>query len=317
MFFTTDQIIESTKIRILAPDGQTTFQDSDFIRFINEEFQLKLVPDMISLREDYFLKTTLTDIVQNQQNYTMPERAIGNVLKDLFVIDSGNNRFQVQRINPKIIPRTGLSSVYPYQFLIQADQVQIHPAPQATSGYIQMWYYERPNQLVLSADCGQITAIATDTPIAGQTTYTVNADISSYTSVDFLSGQSPFQLWAINVAPVSSTATTVVVTTEDVQNAGGETLPQIGDWICNEQTANIPMIPQDFHPLLAELTAARVVQALGHNDKLEAINNNIKEIRLNLLNTLSNRVEQNMEAILNPFGIQKYTGYGWALGWPV
>lgn len=316
MFFTTDQIIESTKIRILAPDGQTTFQDSDFIRFINEELQLKLVPDMITLREDYFLKTTLTPIVQNQQNYTMPERAIGNVLKDMYVIVN-DSRFQVQRINPKIIPRTGLSSVYPYQFLIQADQVQIHPAPQATSGNLQMWYYERPNQLVLSADCGQITAIAEDTPIAGQTTYTVNADLTSYESLDFLSGKSPFQLWSINVVPVSSTTTTVVVTSEDVQNAGGQMLPQVGDWICNEQTANIPMIPQDFHPLLAEMTAARVVQALGHNDKLEAINNNIKEIRLNLLNTLANRVEQNAEAILNPFGIQKYTGYGWALGWPV
>ena len=317
MFFPTDQIIESTKIRILSPDGQSTFQDDDFVRFINEEFQLKLVPDMISLREDYFLKIALSSIVANQANYTMPERAIGNTLKDLFVLDSGNNRFQVQRINPKVIPRTGLSSVYPYQFLISADQVQLHPTPTSTAGYLQMWYYERPNQLVLSSECGQITAIATDTPIAGQTTYTVNADVSSYDSLDFLSGTSPFQLWSIDVTPVSSDATTVVVTSVDVQNEGGQMLPRVGDWICNEQTANIPMIPQDFHPLLAEMAAGRVVQALGHNDKLEAINNNIKEIRLNLFNTLSNRIEQNAEAILNPFGIQKYTGYGLALGWPV
>lgn len=316
MFFTTDQIIESAKIRILSPEGQSTFQDSDFVRFINEEFQLKLVPDMITLREDYFLKNKLSAVTQNLENYTMPERAIGNTLKDLFYIDSGNNRFQCQRINIKVIPRTGLSSVYPFQFLIQADQVQLHPTPNATSGYLQMWYYQRPNELVLSSECGQITNIAVDTPISGQITYTVNADISSYATLDFLSGQSPFQLWSTDVTPVSATASTVVVTATDVQNSAGENMPVVGDWICNQQTACIPMIPQDFHPLLAEMAAGRIVQALGHNEKLEAINNNIKEIRLNLFNTLSNRVEQNAEAILNPFGIQKFTGYGWALGWP-
>ena len=317
MFFTTDQIIESTKIRILAPDGQTTFQDSDFIRFINEEFQLKLVPDMISLREDYFLKTLSVPVVNNQSLYTMPTRAIGNVLKDMFYIDPGNSRFQCMRINAKVIPRTGLSAVYPYQFLSKADQLSLHPVPNATAGKLEMWYYERPNELVSNSECGQITAIDVDSPVAGQITYTVNADVSSYSTLDFLSGQSPFQLWSIDVTPVSSTTTQVVVTASDVQNNAGVNLPQIGDWICNAQTACIPMIPEDFHPLLAELTAARIVQALGHNDKLEAINNNIKEIRLNLYNTLSNRIEQNAEAILNPFGLQKYTGYGWSLGWPI
>lgn len=317
MFFTTDQIIESTKIRILSPDGQTTFQDADFVRFINEEFQLKLVPDMITVREDFFLKILYQPVLSGQSLYTVPERAIGNTLKDMMYIDNGNNIFQCQRINVKVIPRTGLSSVYPFQFIVQADQIALFPVPNASVGNLQMWYYERPNELVLTSECGQITAIAVDTPTAGQITYTVNADISSYTSVDFLSGQSPFQLWAIDVAPVSTSSTTVVVTATDVQNGAGVNMPQVGDWICEQQKACIPMIPQDFHPLLAEMTAARIVQALGHNDKLEAINNNIKEIRLNLFNTLSNRIEQNAEAILNPFGLQKFTGYGWALGWPI
>ena len=317
MFYTTDEIIASLKTRILAPTGQPTFSTSDFVRFINEEFQLKMVPDTITLREDFFLKSVRLPVAAGLTKYTMPERAIGNVLKDIFYLDSGNNRYPTQRININQIPTNNLSSIYPAQFYIEADQVVIAPTPQAAGGTVQLWYYQRPNELVLESACGQITAVDYDTPTTGQVTYTVNADISSYEVVDFQSGYSPFQLTNIDVPVVSATNSTIVVDMEDVAGqVTGTYLPQVGDWICNEQTAPIPMVPQEFHPLLAEMSAARVVQALGHNEKLEAILGNIETIRKNLFNTLQIRVEQNKEAIFNPYGLVQSTGYGWNLGWP-
>lgn len=314
MIFTTDDIITSVKARTLAPTGQPTYQNADFIRFANEEFLIKLVPDMITIREDFFLNTQDYTVSTNQTAYTMPERTLGNTLKDLFYIDTSGNRFVLSRININDIPLNNFVSVYPSNFYIKGDQVIFAPAP-FPAGTIEMWFYQRPNELVLTSACGQITAIALDTPIAGQVTYTVNADISSYDSVDVLSGKSPFVLWGQSLTPVSATSTTMVLTMSELQNEAGTMLPVVGDYICLEQQACIPMIPQEFHPLLAEMVAARVMQGLGHDAKLDKVNENIQVMRQNLLNMIANRIEQKPEAIKNRFGLVNNSGYGWATGW--
>lgn len=315
MFYTTDEIVESVKARTLAPVGQPTYTNADFIRFCNEEFQIKLVPDIITIREDYFLRTYTQSIIYNKTSYTMPNRAIGNAIKDVIFIDTSNNRFPISHININDIPLNNFTSVYPSNFYIKGDQIVLAPSPNASSGTLEMWYYERPSQLVPVADCGQITAIAQNTPLAGQVTYTVNADVSSYSTYDFLSGSSPFQNWAIDVDPVSATSTTVVVSMSDVQGSDGTLLPSVGDYICEANYSCIPMVPQEMHPLLAEMTAARVVQGLGHNEKLEVINQNIQLMRQNCLNLIANRVEQKLERIINRYSLSRSSGYGWALGW--
>jgi hypothetical protein len=314
MIFTTDDIIASVKARTLAPSGQKTFQDSDFIRFMNEELLIKIVPDIQTVREDFFLQPLQTPLVQNQAAYTMPERALGNTLKDLFWIDQNGSRFPIARINIRDIPNTNGYTQAPYTFYVQDNQVVLGPPPFGT-GTLEQWYYLRCNDMVLTSACGQITAIATDTPIAGQVTYTVNANISSYTELDFLSFTSPFQLWAMNVVPVSATSSTVVVDMDDVENQVGTLLPQLGDYICEALTAPVAMIPQEFHPLLSEYVAARVVQSLGQNEKLAAINENIQLMRQNLLNTIANRIEQSPEVIRSRGGFIDSAGYGWAVNW--
>lgn len=315
MFYTTNEIITSVKARTLAPTGQATYSDSDFIRFANEELLIKMVPDIMTIREDFFLRTKNYNVTNNKTNYTLPERTIANTLKDVVYIDPSNNIFPMARINLEDIPLNNFTSIYPSNFYVKGDQIVVAPAPNSTSGTIQMWYYERPSQLVLTSACGQITAINADTPIAGQTTYTVNADVSSYTSMDVVSGKSPFQDLFIDIEPVSSTSTTVVFTTSDVTSQASDNSPSVGDWICNEQTSPIPMVPQEFHPLLCEMVAARVIQGLGHNEKLEAINANLAIMKQNLMNMIANRMEQKDEKIVNRYSISRSVGYGWALGW--
>lgn len=315
MFYTTDEIIESVKMRTLAPESQPTFTQSEFIRFCNEEFQIKLVPDIITIREDLFLRTYTQNIVYQKTSYTLPNRSIGNTLKDVFFIDTQGNRFPMAHININDIPLNNFTSVYPSNFYVKGDYIVLAPSPNATSGTLEMWYYERPSQLVPVAQCGLITQIQENVPTTGQVTFTVDADVSSYATVDFLSGASPFQDWAIDVVPVSATSTTVVCTMSDLQGGDGSLLINLGDYICNANTACIPMVPQEMHPVLAEYTAARVVQALGHKEKLDDINQNLALMRQNCLNLIANRIEQKNERIINRYSLSRSSGYGWALGW--
>lgn len=313
MFYTTNQIIESVEARTLAPTGQPTYQNSDYVRFANEELQIKIVPDIMTIREDFFLRVLNYSITNAQASYTLPERTLGNTLKDLFYIDQNGNRYPISRVNINDIPLNTAATIYPQTFYMKGDQVVLVPTPTATVGTMEAWYYERPSELVLTEACGQITSIALNTPLAGQTTYTVNADVSSYATLDFVSGTSPFRDYSIDVTPVSATSTTVVVTNTDVDSESGSLLPVVGDWICEAQTSPIPMVPQEFHPLLAELVAGRVVQGLGDAQKLEAINANVGMMRQNMLNMIANRIEQKQEVIVNRYGLTRASGYGWTI----
>ncbi len=314
MFYTTDQIIEVVKTRCLMPSSQATFTDSDIIRFVNEELQTKLVPQIISQREDFFLYKEEVTIVANQSSYTLPERAIGNNFKDIFYVDTGGNKFPIQRMNIEDIPYWPENGQYLNRFYMLGDSWVLYPTPNQATGHIDVWYYERPNQLVANNQCGQITGIAVG---ATTTVYTVNNSVAAYAELDFLSGRSPFALQAKNVVPVSSTSTTVTITNTDVENNANVMLPRVGDYINQAQYACIPMVPEDAHPLLTEMVAGRIVQALGDTQKMQDINQNIAVMQNQFFQLIANRPEQRLQRTVNPTGLHRSAGFGqpWGWGW--
>lgn len=313
MFYTSDTLITSVKDRTLAPSSQTTFSSATFLNFANEEMQIKMVPYIMSMREDFFLKNLSQAITANISKYTLPRRAIGNGIKDLFVIDNTNNRFIVPKINIHDLPITGsISDLFISHFYLYGDQIVVTPTPNTTAGSLDIWYYSKPSQLVLTSACAKITAVSQGSP---NTIFTVDTDISAQTTVDFLSGKSPFQLWVQDIPVVSATATTVTILTTNVDDeAMSLVLPQVGDYICPQLQANIPMIPEEFHPLLAELVAARVLQALGDGAKLQQTMANIAEMKMNIQMLMANRAEQAVEKIVNRYSLDRVSGMGYRTG---
>lgn len=310
MYFTTDQLISSVESRTLAPISQGTFATSDLIAFANEELQLKLVPDILSAREDFFLRAKQINLVAGVSDYTVPERCTGNNFKTVYYVDQNNNRYILQRYDISELPYQVISDGSNRGFYLRGDTLVMVPTPTVTNGYLELWYYERASDLVEVANCGLITLVQADTPNVGEVTFTVNADLTANTQFDFLSGLSPFLLKATDIVPVSTTATTVVVQMQDVDNQIGTILPQVGDYICPRLKACIPMVPQEFHPLLAEMTAERVLTALGHMDKLQSVQANIEAMRSRLFKLISNRVEQKSIPIINYQSLLRYSGFG-------
>lgn len=313
MFFTTDTLLTSIQTRTLAPLSQVTFQNSDIIRFANEEMMLKVVPDIMSVREDFFLRKTTISIVANQSRYTIPERAIGNNFKDILYTDTGGNSFSIPKINVQDLPINAIADLYPNHFYLLGDQIVLSPKPTSSQGSITLYWYMRPSDLVLTASCAKITLVSRG---ATQTTYTVDTDLTASlaagNNIDFLSGVSPFQLWAYDVAIQSITSTQIITNNSDTDNEPATAAaPQVGDYICPSKSANIPMIPEELHPLLAEYSAARMIQALGQAEKMQIIMANLAEMRQKALLLICNRPENKGEKIVNRFGFSRSSGFGW------
>ncbi len=309
MIYLTEDLVASVKRRTLAPTSQKTFQDADIIALLNEELELKIVPAILSVREDYFLNRAATNIAANVELYPIPERAIGNALKNIFyVLSDGISKMDLHRLQLADVVDYGQTASSPSGYILQGDYIRLLPQPNTTTGSLEVWHLQRPSQLVPTTSVCAITAV---TSLAGTTTFTVDTDltgtISVGDSVDFLNSDSPVMLSSRDVVVTAITVSSIAVATADVTDDSGAVSASIGDYVCAARHANIPMVPQEFHPLLAEMAAARIMQALGHNDKLQAVNVSIAEMKDAAMKMISTRVEDDPRAIVNRRGIFSFT----------
>jgi hypothetical protein len=292
MAFLVEDLLTSAKMRSFAPISQSTFQDSDLLTIAYEELCLKLVSDIMSAREDFFLTTKLVPLVSGVSHYTIPKMAIGNALKVLIFQDSGGSETVLQHIDHEDrVTYAGMSGS-PSRFYFEGDEVVICPAPAQSTGNLVFSYFRKPNQLVATTSAAKITAISS---ALGSTTFTVNTDLTSTLSVgslvDFLSAQSPYLLWSDTVAITAITSTTIVVATADIVNAASVVEPVVGDYICENGKANIAQIPDELYPVLCQMTAVRMLAGLGDLNKWNAAKAELAEMRKEALKLIKNRSE--------------------------
>lgn len=306
MFYTTDQILSAAKLSSFVPIGQTTFQDSDLLTLLNEEFSLKMVSAILKQRENFFITSVNTTLTKNVGYYPIPPRAIGNALKKILYRYDGTllERGLPMGQTDDYWRYSGNAYAEPQVFVMEGDQIGVLPVPTVTQNSLQVYYPERPSQLVMVASCGNISSVSS---VSGTTTFTVDTDLTASLSVgslvDFLSIKSPFRLTAKDVAITAITSTTIAVATSAVSDVNSVVLPAKLDYVCPAQMACIPMVPQEFHPILPQMVEARLLKALGHIDKMSATKQSIMEAFSEAFHLISNRVESESPRVNNRRGI--------------
>jgi hypothetical protein len=185
---------------------------------------------------------------------------------------------------------------------LEGPFIRLSPTPTA-GGSIEAWYYQRPNQLVATSKCAKITNVSS---AGGTTTFTVDTNIQSEVVtgglIDIVSGRSPFVGWAKDVVTTLVGASTIEVATADVVDEASTVLPQIGDYISAAKTSNIPQMPQEFHPVLAQAVACRILSALGDQNKLQDAQQTRERMMQGCLALIANRIESSIRVINNKFG---------------
>lgn len=324
MFFKTEDLVASAKRSEFFPIAQSTFTDpDDLIAFANEEMQTKLAPIILSEREDYFLTFLDKPLSNNVNHYTMPERAIGNAIKDVFFIPNYTTpdvRYTLPKLQVHDAKAWATTGTTPSGFYVQGDELVLVPTPGGITGLerLRQYYLQRPNRLVPTNYCAKITA----SNIAGSTiVFTVDTDLTASalpqavnSKLDFLRGTSPFRTPVIDSVCQAITTTTITVNLVDVQDEGGNIIPQVGDYICPAQTTCIPMIPSEFHSILAEMICYRAMKALGATPRLQVVAQNIQDMLKGAMKMMSNRVEAEPDVIFDSSGFLANIG-NFGTGW--
>jgi len=310
MFYNTEELVSSVKLRSLVPSSQATFTDANLITLLNEEMQLALVPDMLTVREDFFLRPSSVSLIGSVANYAIPERTIGNSIKDVYFVSSGGDYKALNRASVEDYRLSGGTSGEPGAYIIQGDEIVVFPTPSSSTGSLEIWTLQRPNQLVATSSCAKITAVSS---VGGTTSLTVDTDLSATLAIgqkiDLLSATSPFLLWAQDVTITGISSSVIEVASTAIDNGAGTVLPVANDYVCPAKRANIPMIPQEGHPLLCQLVSERLMEALGDLQKLQAAKVKTQEMRAQFFNMIANRVEADPHHVVKRGGILNNLGY--------
>ena len=302
---TSSSLIESVKRRGLIPSSQSTFTDDDFLAIANEELTIGLVPSILEVFEEFYVKAEEVPIVASTAEYPIPYRAIGGKLRDLMFKDDNGNVREMTRIPPENLPyfqSVATTSIYNV-FYVRGNSIILVPEVSATPvGRLLMTYYIRPNKLVKESRIAIITGI--DFNSGDITVDKVPANIKSGSLVDFLEVKSGHKTKAFDktTSGVSSTSKTISFSPADIPK---DLL--IGDHIATAEECMIPQCPSDLHGVLAQRATARILDALGDAAGLASANAKLQEMESKTFDLIDNRVVGAVQKI-NPLRSLLRTG---------
>lgn len=212
-YLTSDGIVSAIKRKITLPESQELLTDKEILAFVNEEMSVSMIPSILSYHEEFFV-TRLQEggddkvnLKANISRYSIPPRAIGDRIRDLFFqdqdgINSPNppNLREMVRINPDdrvhFNSNAQISSNNFYRYYLEGNDVVLIPTVGLTPtpiGSLAFTYFLRPNQLVEDTRAAIIrsfkkTILVSNVTLIPGNTITINDVVILTAGTDFAIG---------------------------------------------------------------------------------------------------------------------------------
>jgi hypothetical protein len=161
MSYSTAELLASIKRNQTIAASSFRFDDTDLLAMADEEIQDVIIPMILRLHSDRLLYTEVQQVVANKKSYTMPYRAIGGQLRELF--------FQDDLLNPTLTRDLRLYDYTygvqvttpgnPLGFYFSSNTVNLVPTPNSNYGYLNFTYPIQHNSLVLSSAVAVVQSV--------------------------------------------------------------------------------------------------------------------------------------------------------------
>lgn len=309
--YTTTKLLEDIRTVCLTPEADALYTDARLLALTSNEQLSTVVPQLLSIQEEFFVHYEDVPLSADQTAYDIPERAIGLKLRDVSLIDSSGNENYIGRINPADAKFYGGNvlalpmQIWNNSFYFRDSQIILLPNVAQNFTYLRLYFYRRPSQLVVESEAGHITAIDRNT-----NTITLSSRPSAMIAgveIDFLKGRPPFRSYEDDRAIAS-------VSNNDVTFAAE--LPDslvVGDWIALSGETPIPQFPYEIFPMLEQLGACKALEGMG-DANIDTAWGRYKQMRDDAFKLLSPRTDSPAQKVVSPNSIfNRGNGRGW--GW--
>ena len=286
--YTSDALIAQAKRLALLPVSQATFTEDDILRMADDIILGDLLPAILSVREDFYTGYAdfpVESATANATKYvTLPYRAIGNKVRLVQLVDASGYPVDVPRLDPEDLP-----DLQTLGFWVQGNRLYYVNQARGDCPTLRVRYFVRPGRLVPVSECAVIQTLDATNKLV--TPYEVPSNFSSVGLFDFIRVNPGFDTLAIDQSGALSGATYSM--TED--------LPvdlDAGDIMARRNETCMVQLPVEFHPVLAQLVAAKALEALGDFEGAKLSLARAQSQRAAALNLIGHRVEGNTKTVV-------------------
>lgn len=291
---TGDKLVESVRNRAMIPNDTSLYTDQNILDIANEEIDVQLLDKLLSLHEEHL--TVHIDIPKNSKGvYDIPYRAVGNKIRDIVMVIGGTN-YEMSQIS------IGELSDYSYddetfsqgldKFYIESNQIKLI---NNNRGYdvIRIYFYIRPNVVTLEKSAAKITEIIDEGEEVLFKFSSVPSTFTSNSIFDVVGYRTPNKIKAWDIEVVQDSINVISKQMKFKKENIQQFLDSIneGDYICLSEESPIPNIPTEMHPVLAQLTAVHILEAMGDTEALGNAQRRLNAMTKSVMSLVDDRVE--------------------------
>lgn len=288
-----DQLLTALRRTAFIGDANayTDYTDAILYDELNDKLQSSFNDLVVKARAGYWLHDKIIQITAGQSRYRIPARSVAGGLEKVEVSNTSGPPWNKLDEVPASIEqdyRTSVGSVLPYVYTVDGDLIDLIPTPTSSANYLRLSYYIRPSRLTQSQSstaggsavvAGLVTAVNATTRV-----FTVNAlplDYTNPASGVAVSTNSPFDFvrpdgWH-ELSFVGDTTSLGSITGLNITLSGIQSVSDIavGDFMRSADQTDWPCIPDDFHRLVADVAAIKVLLEMNLSDKTDSLRENV------------------------------------------
>lgn len=277
MALDTSHFIDQVTMKATLPDGRYT--DAEILNIAYDVLLSTMVPLILSLKEEYYVRSDVQPIIQDAASYAIPYRAYGLALREVKRL-SNTSVIDLFRIDPTDVETTQVG--IPTSFYLEGHDVVLYPTPSTTEGTLKLSYFITPSKPVESTEVAFITGIDTSTGII---TATPPSTWTASDTFDFVSRRNGHKSLAIDLTASSVGASSVTFTASDLPSGLA-----VGDYICLASEAPFLQIPDSGFGLMVQLTANELLEDLGDTTALQVGQGKAEQMKAAFTSSLSTRI---------------------------
>jgi hypothetical protein len=260
--------------------------DENILSVASQELHSRILPLFISAQEEFYVASETITLVAGQDSYDLNARNFSLLSRDIRWVKNNVVRS---------LPFMGREDIYSLDsgelqgFYFDHEKLKVFKAPQPGEGSLVVDYYWRPNVLIPTDDCAQISSIDT-----GTNTVTVSSIPSTWATNDI------FDLVAFKT-PYITRATSLTGTVSG-SNITFSSLPSgltENDWIAPEGKTPIPQIPFSARLLLITAATANILHAVSDKGNGDRIKKEYEDLEQRYLNMIEPRTTGETKKVTN------------------
>ncbi len=270
---TTADLITDVRSRVAAPSTDSLVSDTELLGLADQEQRTECALILIAARSEYWLTDYTVAVTSGTNAYRLPDRALGQTLRDVTIYDASSNEWNLLNIpaDQRHGWQNGGLTGTPAAFTLENGKVVLLPSPNVAGHTLRMRYYAAPSRLILTSAASAIDSASGNgtCSLTLSVLSTVPATVSAVAGiVDVVRGagmhESMFRdcavsSWSTPILVIAAATPSIVaadIATSTVTN-------QRVDYVCPAGQTVYPPIPETLWPVLVGLTCRAYCEAIG------------------------------------------------------